>query len=1123
MKKALRRTLKISGIALGAVVVLALAAALLVVFDKPLIKNIVRKQLAKGAGSTARIGRLDYAFSPFRVTVDSLELGREDAFQKLTVSLTRLEARGSFWKLMRGAKPALDAIEADGVSLRVEQKALSKEPMDPEKVLIQAADMLAWSKRIAITRARISMSLLAQDADIENFDLTLTPGPAPDVVAYSIGRGDLTFKSKDGAVRLSTGLISSGSLGLVSPFIVDASLTLGAPRFSFSGIEDSFESASLVLAGRFDKSANQLDLSRLKLGIPGLLDLEGSARGRIGHSLFLEAEAGARLESLAAAAALLGPRLPAGLRAAALGGRADVAGKYTLQRTDQGSTDNLSGTLQLEGLELSPAVGGRPLRVRASGRIDASGPSNDPRLAADVRASLGRVTAAGLTVLSSDVHVVGSGSRSSADISRLDARLAGLAFGASAGTGMSFDTATLTAKGTVDVAGKSGVLTSLDARLAGLAFEAAEGKRIAFDNASLTAKGTVDVAGKSGALTALEARLAGLVFEVAEGKKIALDSASLTANGTFDLARKGGVLTSLEARLPGLAPLRLAGRYSSGKNASSELRVEARGLDIPALRAIAAPFIPEGFAGWDLGGTLDLSLSARRPASSGDELGFSAMISLAGAKFNDPTFSVAGESLDPVVKIEGAGSASKGLAFNASLDIGQGESLWKSVYIAWSKHPLKLTAAGRYDPGSGGLDGLAARVLLPEVGSIDITGSAKLGPAPSFDLATETRLSLGPLYSLYTQTGVPEEARMLLEGTLGATLRVRQNGEALSVGGRVRLADTNMERPQAKTLLLGVTADLPVLYESRPSGASTPVEAPLTEEGRLHIGEIQNAFLTVKPVDITLRAGVNALGLEPVSLELFGGRVELGRTVFRLDPASASFAGVGSLALRDIDIAKFPVQSPQFKLTGKIQAEFPRLDFSRDRIAIAGRGEASVFGGKIVLRDLSVAEPFDPGRSISLNVDIVELDLKKLTDEVPFGEVTGIVSGEVRDLVITYNQPESFYFRIESVPRKGVPRTFSLKAVDNLTVLSSGQQASGGTGNFWMSFIRGFRYKKLGIVSTLRNDTFTLSGTIKENGIEYLVKKPALFGITVVNREPGKSISFKEMTSRLKRVGQSEK
>ena len=70
-------------------------------------------------------------------------------------------------------------------------------------------------------------------------------------------------------------------------------------------------------------------------------------------------------------------------------------------------------------------------------------------------------------------------------------------------------------------------------------------------------------------------------------------------------------------------------------------------------------------------------------------------------------------SLDPVLEFEAAGSASGGLTFNGGLEIGQGESLWKSVYVSWSKHPLKLTVAGRYDPGSGGIDGLAARVLLP--------------------------------------------------------------------------------------------------------------------------------------------------------------------------------------------------------------------------------------------------------------------------------------------------------------------------------------------------------------------------------------------------------------------------
>src|SRR5512145_933003 len=112
MKSALRKTLKISGFVLGAIALLLVAAALLVVFDKPLVRNVVQKQLGKGPGSSARIGQLDYELFPLRITVESLELVREDAFQKMSVSIARLDATGTFWKLVRGTKPALDGIEA---------------------------------------------------------------------------------------------------------------------------------------------------------------------------------------------------------------------------------------------------------------------------------------------------------------------------------------------------------------------------------------------------------------------------------------------------------------------------------------------------------------------------------------------------------------------------------------------------------------------------------------------------------------------------------------------------------------------------------------------------------------------------------------------------------------------------------------------------------------------------------------------------------------------------------------------------------------------------------------------------------------------------------------------------
>jgi len=1037
MNKALKRTLKVSGIILAGAVLLAAVAAALLVFDKPLVRNILQKQVAKKAGMTVRIGRLDYSLFPFRLSVEDLELVQETPLQTLSISLENLRAEGGFWKLVRGVKPALETVSADGVRVKLVQKAASTEPLELDALILQVSDALAWAERISLTGAGLSLALLSQDVNVDGLDIKLTAGEAAGDVVYSLGPCRLDAKDRTGAFGLRAGLRSSGTLRLAAALTFDAVVDLDSPRLVSGGAEDSLPKLVIEAAGRVDLAAQEGAVTRLKAGVPGLLGLEGTAAGKFGHSLFLQAEARLTVEKIEDLAARLGPRLPADLRNVFRRGRADLSAKYGVQQVNQETRDSLTASLGLDGVEMVYPVGRKPLHVKLSGRVDASGPSRRPRIAADLTASAGEASFGPLSLGASRLHLVATADRGAADISRF------------------------------------------------------------------------------------EVSAAGLRIDAAAGKAISFDKAALTGRGRLDLVRGTADVPSLEARLTGLPPLALSGRFAVGRPGPAEVNLGTRGLDVPTLRGLAAAFLPEALSGWDLAGTADLSLEARRPSSAAGAWTLAGTVSLTQARFNDASFTIAGEGLSPELKFEAAFSGPNGIPFKASLAIGQGESLWKAVYVSWNKHPLQMTLAGRFDPASGAVEGLSARLFFPTIGEVGLAGAVRTRPLTSFDLRSEAKLGLGPLYSLYSLAGAAEGTRLNLEGTLTADFRVLGRGDALSVAGKMSLANVNLERPASKMLLVGVSAELPVLYET--GAEASPADAPLPEEGFVRIGEFQHPLLTLKPLALSLRVGPNAFAVEPLALELFGGRLELGRTVFRFEPRSGEIRGLGSLALREIDIAKFPVSSPQFKLTGKVRAEFPRLDISAKAIAVEGRGEADIFGGQVVLRDFAVTDPFKPGRAVSLNVDLVDLDLKKLTDEVPFGEVTGIVRGEVRDLVISYGQPERFEFRLESVPRRGVPQTFSLKAVDNLTVLSSGQQASGGTGGFWMSLVRGFRYQKLGIVSTLRNDTFTLNGTIHEGGVEYLVKKPALFGISVINREPDKVISFKEMTNRLKRVGQSEK
>jgi hypothetical protein len=1088
MKKPLGRILRIGAVAAGFLVLILAAAALIFLFDKPLVRSIVRDQLAKRTGMTVRIGRLDYSLFPFRAKAEGLELGREDAYYRMAVSVARLEAVGDIRKLVGGRRPALASIEADGLVIRVEEKAVSREPLDLEALVREASDALAWTRGVSVTNARLYVSLISQEAKLENLNITLTPQGTDGTVVYSIGPCAIDINDKGRAAGLSGVLSSSGTFRTASSPSIEGRLSFRSPRVAAPGIDEAFDGAGIEIEGRFDLAPREFAVTSAKMALPGLLDVDATGRGKVADGVSVEAEVRARFEKLENLAARLGPHLPAEFRSALLKGKAELSfksridhlngeskgglsgvlsldgveaefrgarlrgnaeirGEYRLDRSKGamvpplekgGRGDFFDGSLVLEGVEIDGIIAGTPLRLGISGRLQAAGPSRDPHLSADIRTAVGRTALGKLAFGGADIRLAGTATKEAADISRLDA-----------------------------------VLNGVD-------------------------------------------------LDPAPGKRISFEKITLAGISHLDLSRKTATIKALLSGIPDIAPLVLTARLGTGIPPAAEVRLEGKNLDIPAVRTLAFPFVPESLAAWDVGGTADVALEARRPAASGGAWSFSGAVSLAQARFNDPSFTIASEGLDPALKVEGSWAASKGVSFTGGLDIGRGESLWKTIYVSWSKHPLKATFAGRYDPASGEVEGLAARFLFPTIGEVGVSGSLQSRPAPAFDLKADARLSLGPLYSLTSQAGGAQPNRMSLEGTLGAALLAHGANGALSIEGRLTLADTKIILPSTETRLLGITADIPIRYDSAISEPAPP-EGPLPEEGFLRIEEFRNPVLTLKLVAVSLRVGANAFSVEPLSLELFGGRLELGRTAFRVDPRTGALRGAGSLALRELDISKFPIPSPQFKLTGKVRAEFPRLDIGLREIAVSGRGEADVFGGKVVLRDLAVTDPFTPGRSISLNVDLLDLDLKKLTDEVPFGEVTGIIRGEVRGLVISYGQPARFDLRIESVPRKGVPQTFSLKAVDNLTVLSSGQQASAGTGPFWMRFIRGFRYRKLGIVSTLRNDTFSLNGTILEGGVEYLVKKPALFGINVVNRMPDKKISFREMTGRLKRVGQSEK
>jgi hypothetical protein len=599
-------------------------------------------------------------------------------------------------------------------------------------------------------------------------------------------------------------------------------------------------------------------------------------------------------------------------------------------------------------------------------------------------------------------------------------------------------------------------------------------------------------------------------------ERISLENMTATT-GKATVSLKSAVLDSFEARIPGWGEISGSGRIDKGTNGRVRVSFKSSRFGLAALRKRFPSFIPDKFAGWTFDGEAGMDLDVRGEILGTAPRDFSGKVDVSGAIFQDPGATIAGNGLAASCVFQGSlDPLTKKTEISGTLNCAAGETLWKDLYIDWSRSPITSEFRIAWDPSPGKLDIISSRTSLASAGELRAAGTILLLRPFSLRLATETVFDLAGLEAWTAALrNTKPSASLMGKGEGRFDIFIAESG--YSVSGRLGLRECRFENAASGLSVTGIEADVPIRIVKGPAEESAG-EFRSMDGGFLRMEGARTAWFALGPIRLALNPEMNAIRIKPFGFPVFGGRVELGETRLALDPERMGLTGDGSMTLENIDLAGIPAGSTPIQ--GTFRASFPAVRMTPRKIEFDGEGDLGVFGGRVNVRGISINEPFSAGRTILCDVSFAGIDLEKLTDVVPFGRVTGVLRGEIEDLAVSYGQPERFTLRLESVRTKGVRQTFSLKAVNNLSVISSGEKSLVPS-RWWLRFVSKFSYSKIGIASTLRNDTFTLRGTIVEKGVEYLVKKSALFGISVVNRMPDKTISFKDMVQRLRRVGES--
>jgi len=500
--------------------------------------------------------------------------------------------------------------------------------------------------------------------------------------------------------------------------------------------------------------------------------------------------------------------------------------------------------------------------------------------------------------------------------------------------------------------------------------------------------------------------------------------------------------------------------------------------------------------------------------------------------FQSPDSMRAGEKISIRLRIEATGDMHQAKwAASMQGSAGEGGLLIDRVYLDLDRNSLRLQAKGDYNLSTGTADISEFNLALKDLLSIEAKGRLT---DPTLEKPYHLHLRLpqihiSPAFQLFFKEPLKREVPFLEELNVGgdfeAEMEVQKEADGWRLLGHCSWRDG--EILGKGYAVEGIELDLPFWGEH--SGASVEANSKVRflssddfrRQGKLLIRSMTLPYLPKQSFAAQTHTAPNLISLSlQNSIKTTAGEIELGpislHSLFTLSPSL-----VTSVTLKQGDLAPILSEFWAHPVSGSARGKLDVLTFDGHRIQSRGSLSLRAFGGEIVLSNLGGAGIFGATPTFLLDAAWKDINLAQLTEGTPFEKVEGILKGQVKHLEMVGGEPQRFDLFMETVQTGEVPQKISVRALENIARIGGGGSPFMGLAGALTTLFKEFPYEKIAIQASLENDVFRIDGPLKEGDKVYLVKRSGFSGVNVVNQDPDRQISFKDMMKRIKRVTES--
>ena len=453
------------------------------------------------------------------------------------------------------------------------------------------------------------------------------------------------------------------------------------------------------------------------------------------------------------------------------------------------------------------------------------------------------------------------------------------------------------------------------------------------------------------------------------------------------------------------------------------------------------------------------------------------------------------------------------LAFKLAGSTAAAEILSGEFYADLAPFQNQFELQGKFSTPEQTLELETLQIEIPALGTAKLSG--RISPAEGSlrgslvlpDLAEGYGENLGPLLADFR----PALAGLTLEGAIKLVSNFHWGPAGWQATGEFLPQSLDAFWELQELEIVNGSGRIPFALSTDQTAGTDNFDAEQTGEisfAALSIGlaslETGILKLATRPNHIAFRS--------PLKLALAGGLVAI--SDLSLGWESGSPSGSVRININNVDLETLTRKLKLPLMQGTFTGDLGLIEYTDNQLRTAGTAELDIFGGHFSLGNMRYDSPFSPYPVFSADLDFSGIDLLLATRTFEFGEMNGIIDGQVHGLRLFGVTPSAFEARLET--RGSGKRNISVKALNNLSIISQGGISAALSQGLYR-FIDFYRYRKIGFACALENDTFTLIGTAQPDSTRYLVAGSLLPPrIDITTSTP--TISFKEMVQRLNRI-----